>query len=146
LIAHIWTVLCSGTAIDSETNNISLFGVMEQLQLFGARRPVQGTVLVPTPMELVSLWERADWTVPARGTARIVVEFPDGHQNDPFDMDIDLSNATRHRGRVRFPAIPFRAPGVMRFVVSFRLEGRDEWTRVARVPLQVEVSETPQVH
>jgi len=118
---------------------LSLFDVMEQVQVMATRRPPEGTALLPIPMELVSLWERADWDVPARGTARLVVVFPDGQMHDPVEMDIDLSTAPRHRSRIKFPGIPFRAPGVTRFAVSVRFAGQEDWIRVANLPLHIEL-------
>ena len=138
MVRHVWTVLCSKTATDKDSNNISLFEVVEQIQVTGPGGALAEPVLVPTSLELVSLWARADFGTPTRGTTRVVILFPDGHVAGQAEMDVDLAAVQRTRTIVKFPALPFRLPGVMRFVVSLRQDNAEEWTEVASVPLNVE--------
>lgn len=140
MIEQAWTVLCVRSATDKETNNISLFEVLEQIQIFGPNRPPGGTAVLPLTMELITLWERSDWTVPTRGTARAVIRLPDGETQPPIELDVDLTNAPRHRTLMRFSGLPFRDPGVIRFEVFVRVTGTDEGHRVANVPLLVEMA------
>ncbi len=140
MIEHVWTVLCARASIDKETNNISLFEVVEQLQVVGPRPPDDATVLIPVSMELVTLWERTDWAIPTRGTARMALRLPDNQLYEaPLEMAVDLSTSPRHRSVMKFGAIPFRLPGVIRFEVSIRGDGQANWRIVAKVPLLLEM-------
>ena|SRR3989344_5054479 len=58
---HIWSVLCLNSIIDKETNNLSIFNILEKLtiesdtqkfNLNGERR------IVPIQYELITLWNR----------------------------------------------------------------------------------------
>ena len=64
-VEHIWTVLCKTTAIDQQTNNISLFNVVEELRIevethdrHAAHPTLSKDLVIPAEMALVSLWKR----------------------------------------------------------------------------------------
>lgn len=146
MMEHVWTVLCTKTSTDRETNNISLFEVLEQMQVAGAigPLPLPDPALIPAQMELVTLWVRSDFGTPARATGRITLLFPDGSTAGQNEMDIDATATQRARTIMKLPGLPFRMAGVMRFVVSVRQVDAEVWTEVARIPLNVERLEAPQ--
>ncbi len=62
-IKHIWTILCSNSSIDQNTNNVSLFNVIEQveLQAFDKKKINEKQEKgIPLNCELISLWNRKD--------------------------------------------------------------------------------------
>ena len=138
MVRHVWTVLCSKTSTDKDTNNISLFEVVEQVQVTGPGGALAEAAVVPTTLELVSLWTRADFGTPTRATTRAALLFPDGSAAGEAEMDVDLVAAQRNRTIIKLPGLPFKLPGVMRFVVSLRQDNAEEWTEVASIPVNVE--------
>jgi len=51
MLEHIWSVLCSRSVIDSETNNVSIQDVIEQITINA--EPAENGFL-PFPMELIT--------------------------------------------------------------------------------------------
>jgi hypothetical protein len=140
MIQHIWTVLCTRSSIDRQTNNISLFEVIEELRVEGLGGQPG---VVPCPLELVSLWTRSDPNVPTRGEARITLHTPGGQTPISQTQPVDLQEYRRLRSRARVPGLPVDQAGVYMFVVECRELGQEQWLRVARIPLEVQVMVTP---
>lgn len=144
MIQHIWTVICSNSVIDQDSNNISLQSVIEQLNIAGTP-PASGVVpAVPISLEVVTLWARADFDVPGRGRARVTFLFPSGIPSAPlqFEYGIDLSSFKRNRTRWHINGLPIRESGRHIFRVEFQNEGENVWREVATVPLEVIVELT----
>jgi hypothetical protein len=135
MINHIWTVLCSRSIIDSETNNITLFEVLEQLTLAGP--PLAREIAIPLHFEVVSLWSRARDDQPSRGRARLLLITPSGTVVKNQEYDIDLSVYSRSRTRVRVIGLPVPEAGHHQFCVQLRVEEETEWRDVAKIPLQI---------
>lgn len=137
MIQHVWSVLCSKASIDRETNNISLFEVIEQIQIQGlADEPG----VLPCSLELVSLWSRTEPDKPSRGEARIFLRTPRTTNLMPQTQAVDLQQYRRLRSRLVIPSIPIEGPGIYTFVVECREQGREQWVQVASIPLEVQVA------
>lgn len=142
MIDHVWTVVCSRSVIDKDSNNISLQDVIEQLTLF--TEPGE-PVVVPMPLEVVTLWARSDFNVPARGRARLTFSSPsEEFVVPPFEHDVDMSSHRRVRSRAHFQGLPIREPGRHTFRIELQNEGETTWHRVAAVPLQI-LFEAPEI-
>ncbi|RJP52023.1 MAG: hypothetical protein C4586_03585 [Anaerolineaceae bacterium] len=133
MIKHIWSVLCSRSVIDIDTNNVSIQDIVEQVNINA--EPVADGFL-PIPLELVTLWERKDSDKPAKGIERITFVTPSGKSNIVSEAEIDLSNAERHRHRVKFPGVPLSEAGRYYFNVEIKNDN-NEWNKVAAIPLKV---------
>ena len=139
MIRHVWSVLCLKSVIDSESNNISLIDVLEQLNLVGLPLPSpEDRIVVPVQYEMVSLFTRDDDGQPARGEMRLTLFGPSGRALDePNVVQIDLSVHERLRQRTRLAGLPIAGPGCYSFHVEYRNEGELPWQRAARVPVFV---------
>ena len=143
MIEHVWTVLCRRAVVDSETNSMSLFDSVEVLQ-FGIAQPADAPAPegLPVELELVTLWIRSDRTVPEHSRCRVAVQFPDNSERQVGEtVEIDLREFERLRSRVHFSGIPFSGSGRYRFLVQ--LQDGDNWTTVARTPLDIEETSPP---
>jgi len=137
---HVWSVLCLKASIDRETNNISLFDVVEQIQVLPQRE--SGGVV--GPFELVSLWTRSVG-VPERGEVRVSIRGPSEHLYAQEMQEIDLREFRRMRARFRVAGIAIEGPGTYHFSVEVRPANSESWTEVAKIPLEVEeMRSTPQ--
>jgi hypothetical protein len=135
VVRHAWSVLCDRAFIDRDTNNVSVDAI-EQLNFPLPEIPKGARgLLLPYPVELVSLWYRLPTDKPAKQRARLRLEDPQHQGVGLSEMEVDLTTATRHRTRVRMPLVPVTGPGVYYFVVE--QERGDGWKEVARVPLEV---------
>ncbi len=140
MITHIWSVLCARTVIDSETNNISLIDVLEQLNLKVEPVPDGKVGLVPIPYEVVSFWRRTRSNEPTQGRARLRLLAPDGKEIGPaHEVQLDLSAHPRLRSRARGLGIPVLVSGEYHFTVELQSEDGGTWDEVARIPLQVTI-------
>ena len=147
----VWTVLAAGTSQDAESNNISLFNVLEEAQLVVAEdagpRDQADEPAVPFLSELVTLWRRSDFEVPEVGQSRVRFEChgPAGAKRDvptPNVVAVDLTEFLRVRHRGKLLAVPLAtfAAGVhYTWIIVERLDG-DDWTPVSRTPLRLVLS------
>lgn len=137
MIDHVWTVVCAMSVVDRETNNISLFNIVEQLTLL--TQPEQ-EITPQLPLDIVTLWARADDAVPARGFSRLTFRSPAGDPIHQEEGRVDLSDHERLRMRRRLLLrLNLRESGRYCFCVEVRLENETEWRTVATVPLKVVV-------
>jgi hypothetical protein len=138
MIRHVWTVFCSSSAIDKDTNQVSLFDIIEKInvELVGAPPPGE-KVVVPSRFQVVTLWSRAQPNEPEAGSGRLRLMAPGGQELLKSENDIDLTEYGLRRVRVNLAGMPFVGNGQYRFVVDQRVN--DEWKMVAEVPIQFEV-------
>ena len=73
MINHIWTVVCTKSVIDSDTNNISLIDTIERLRINLPIGQSSNTapINISINFEIVSLWERYPYEEPTSKIARI---------------------------------------------------------------------------
>jgi hypothetical protein len=134
VIEHVWSVLCARSSVDRATNAISLFDVLEQIQMYTWR---SGDAL-PGPFELVSLWSRGSENLPDRRQARMSFRGPSGRLLTQEHQEIDLREFRRMRARYRLAALPIHdGPGVYYFTVELEDVSRERWDEVAKIPLDI---------
>lgn len=139
MINHLWTVVCQHVVIDSQSNNVSLQNVLEQIAV--AEEPVPNGLL-PVKFEIISLWIRSDLDTPTSGHSRIVFAFPSGKRATVGpEMTIDLSNHSRARTVLRVQGFPIQELGQHIFLVELQDEAETEWHEVAAIPVEVIHSE-----
>jgi hypothetical protein len=133
---HVWSVLCTRSVLDQETNNISLIEVIEELTLTpDPRAQSDQSFVVPINCELVSLWTRSVVTEPERGTARTVLIGPRGERISEHETSVDLSVHLRSRIRARLAGLPISSAGIYGFLIQ-RLQG-ERVEDVATIPVRV---------
>ena len=136
----IWAILAERVAIDKDTNNISLFNVIEEVMVPAQPpRTLPDTTedsIIPSIMELVILWARTDFEIPERGLGRIRVVAPELTRSLSVDQEVDLSKFLRLRSRLRLPGLPAGGEGTY----LFKIDGRPatgEWAQMFELPLRV---------
>ncbi len=142
MVNHVWSVLCQKSILDRDSNNISLIDVLEQLGIPSSTIPSAegGRMVLPLNVELVTLWERADYEHPVRGRARITLHDPTGTPiGPPNEYDVDLTAHTRTRARTHLSGLPFVGAGRYLFSIEVQSEGETAWRSAASVPLQVTI-------
>ena len=139
MIEHIWTVICSRSIIDSETNNISLLETLEQLTI---ESPIESNeaATISVGFEIVSYWVRSNAEVGAKGRGNIVLENPAGASVNEIPFEIDLDSYPRLRTRIKFFGFP-ATPGRYNFSVQVSTDEQTEWASVVKVPIFVVATE-----
>ncbi len=133
MIDHVWTVLCSRSVIDVDSNSVSIQDVIEQITVNA--EPVSGGFL-PIPLEIITLWARKEDEEPAKGIERLTFVQPSKKESVISEGEVDLSRAERHRHRIRLPGLPLSETGRHLFRVEIK-EDDDQWHKVAAIPLSV---------
>lgn len=142
MIEHVWSILCSRSVIDRDSNVISLHEVVEKISLAGPAVPPPEGATIPLQAELVSFWSRQDVTAPARAEGRFRFIGPGGREIDQQEFQIDLTVYHRLRHRARILGLKFYQPGLHHFVVEVATDAQ-QWSQVARVPLDIEIRNEP---
>jgi hypothetical protein len=146
MIKHIWSVLCSQSVRDADSQNVSLFNVIEQLQVtLMAGAPEDVVHRLPIPLELITLWERGEWEVDERapgnvGQATVSVLDPTGKSLAQAQTTADLSANRRCRSKLVFGGMPITISGRYVVQVSLHEDGEPEPRIVAEVPVEVNVA------
>ncbi|MDD4930750.1 MAG: hypothetical protein PHG66_01170 [Candidatus Colwellbacteria bacterium] len=104
-IKHAWSVLCSGVSIDRNSNNASLFNVIEQINaprrnLIEVTSEDKPELAIPMDMNLVSSWYRAG-DDPVSADIKVEVHDPLGNKRELESYHVDMNGDVR---RVRLLA------------------------------------------
>ena len=138
-----WSIIAESSAIDSDTNNLSLFNIIEQVQIpEPPERPESSDSdalhAVPLRFVVVILFSRSEPDRGEKKEARLVVAMPNGSVAETsLRFDVDLESATRNRTRINIGTLPLAGQGEY----CFRIEGLDEdgeWQMMSEAPLLVE--------
>ena len=136
----LWAIVCEGSSVDRESNNISLFNVLEQVQFLEPPEADSSGDLRPAiamHFRLVILFSRTDPGAAEKRASRIVLHFPTDAEPAVFPQsEIDLEVALRNRLVSRFPLLPINGQGTYRFVIE-GLADSLEWQRLFEIPLEV---------
>jgi len=123
---HVWSVICARSIIDSDSNNISLIDVLEQLTV-GPLPEEPGTLVIPVNFEVVTLWSRSNHQG-GRWRSRLVMITPQGTNHASAPMDVDLTRFERVRNRARTMGLQYEGPGRYEFRIELQEDG--EWRQV----------------
>jgi uncharacterized protein DUF6941 len=124
-----FAVCCQSSSIDSRTNNISLFHILEQIQF-------QGFPGVFPFVEIVSFWEREADQLEAF-TQRVRLLNPQGHLIGEHETAV-LMELPGNRVFEQIQGVPFPQAGTYTFEISLRRERDEQWSVVAQIPLIVQ--------
>ena len=142
MVDHVWTVFCTRSVIDKDTNNVSLFEVLEKISAVGEVPEEKGkekvVPAIPINAHLVTLWARRNPLISVKGRARIVFESPSHNLLFQREYEVDLSSFLRTRVRSEISALPVPESGWYRFKVELLSESGN-WQKVASIPLEVEL-------
>ncbi len=145
-IEHLWTIACSSSSIDGETNNVSLFNIIEEVGI--QLQPPVGQVIdfeekkaFPLQMEIISLWKRLVNDVDIASDIKIELLDPNNKklQEMPYRLEIK-SQHQRMRMRIRVNGMNFTGQGEYHFSVLVKEEEGDNFQEVARIPLLVKIA------
>ncbi len=134
MIEHIWSVICLNVSIDRDTNSISIFNVLENLDIYTEKTE---NINIPIEFTIASLWRKQDKSIPEKGEMRIGVVDPLNIKQYPVGMEVNLMEHQFFRSISKFIGFNIPAPGTFIFNVEFRNNPKDEWKICANIPLGV---------
>ncbi len=142
MVEHLWTVLCSRSLVDVESQNISLLEVIDEITLPADTFVEKSNVPVNLQIELVTCWRRSNLTQPGKSRARMVLSGPNGKTLEEQAYSVDLTEGPRRRTRIRIPGLNLTGPGTYTFQVELQSIGNGPWMKVAKLPLDVMLNES----
>lgn len=142
--AHLWSILCTASSVDNKNNNVSLFNVIEQVQvtkdpLAKKSGPKQDRIFVPMRLELVTLWEKIRSDENAAGTVEVHFEDPSGELLQKFRYELSMPK-NRLRNLTAIDGFFVTQEGRYVFKVKAKSSNEDAFQDVGEVPLQVGIA------
>lgn len=140
MIRHIWTVICSRAVIDKESNNVSLFDVLEEARLRTAESDTEKPV-IPFPIAIawVTTWQREPIENPTHSRGKDIILSPTGEVLVENEYPIDLSKFKRVRAKRNVANFPVSESGMYRFRTQIWNEEKNVWEAVSDIPLDISV-------
>lgn len=141
-IQCLWGVLCSLSSVDQERNNISLFNVIDQLNLPVSDKGIEERKVFPLPFELVTLWRRILNTNIDNSeiTTDIEIKLLDPNERilqqtvAPVKFNRD---SRRSRLRIKILGLPITTIGDYVFEISVKQPGSDTLEMAKTIPFEI---------
>lgn len=145
MLKHLWSVLCRKSIIDTETNNISINEVFEQLGIdLKANDPklIAGSQInVPIEWEMVSMWINGNITAPLKAEYEVVITDPIGGSQKSFIQPIEMPiGMKRMRTRMKVMGLVVSIPGDYLFTVNLKEDNQKDFKTVAEIPLEIKIN------
>lgn len=148
MATNIWSVLCKSTAIDRDTNTLSLFEIIEGIEIQDIPKeayedaPIQLSGNGGDVACLVSYWWRDDPSKKERAEGRCRVIGPNKKEIYSHAFKIDLTSHSKSRHILRFSGLLFCGPGIYQYTLQQRVitEKSSRWRTVAKVPLDMRIN------
>jgi len=142
MIKHIWTILCRRSVIDSETNNLSIYDILEQLtidiKIKKDRKDKVTKINVPIEYEVVSLWTKSPKATEFDGGIKLEIINSEEKIEKTFEQPLKLAkDKSRLRSRIRIKGFVVEKPGIYIFRISYRENNRDKYIKAADIPLEI---------
>ena len=152
-IEHIWSVLCSNSSVDIDTNSLSIFNVVEQLNIQSIPKVVslhnnnsspkeagQESSVIPVTFEIVSLFQRQDPEADKLlNDAILALIDPRGKILKENNFQIVFPKGSKRlRFRTKLGGMPITISGEYRFILKVKT-GKD-FHEMSRLPLDVKIA------
>ena len=149
-INHHWTILCGSSSVDQQTNNISLFNIIEQLSLNIKRENWEKALkekkegfLARTQFEIVTLWEKGDLEDETSAEVEVRLVDPKGNvlHKQPYQLSF-AKQVKRHRQRLTWTGMKLTQAGVYTFSINIKYPNTTQFEEVGTVKLLVNIKIT----
>ena len=138
---HIWSVLCKKTIIDTDTNNISLIDVFEQLQA-KVNLPQNKNIKLSIPLEyeVVNFWYKENSNKKEEVDVEITLIDPNNKSLKSFINTITIpDNKKRVRTRLKITGLPITISGIYRFIIKTKEKNTKNYKQVAELPIEIKI-------
>ena len=149
-IKHHWTILCGSSSVDRQTNNISLFNIIEQLSLNIKRENWEKALkekkegfLARTQFEIVTLWEKEEPEDEISAEVEVRLVDPKGNvlHKQPYQLSF-AKQVKRHRQRLTWSGMKLTQAGVYIFSINIKYPDATQFEEVETVKLLVNIKIT----
>lgn len=145
---HIWTILCQSSSVDVDTNILSLFNCIEELNLTIDKTQLidKEKLVIPVGFQMVSFWVIKD-----SGRDNILeikgeIIDPNGKSLNKFDNKFNIKKgALRFRNRINIQGLPVTKEGRYMIRIMQKMEKNKDFEVVTELPLDVKIGYTIKV-
>lgn len=134
---HRWSILCQSSNIDKESNNLSIFNILEELRVTPPNQNAK-EIIVRIPLQLITLWEKQTEKETARSKVEIELFDPKGNALQKVSYALSTPKK-RIRFVVRMDGIKVTESGEYIFKIKIGDSETDRFEEVGEVPLQVAI-------
>ncbi len=141
-IEFIWALLCSSSSIDSETNNLSVTNIIEEISIEEKNLPQNyENIEIGVNFQLVSLIKRkGDTSATIGADFKLSFTDPDGKILNSTTFPIELiADKARMRQRINIPIIQVTKAGEYNFALEIKLHEADSILDSLKVPLVINI-------
>jgi hypothetical protein len=146
MLKNIWSILCARSIIDKETNNISIYDALEQLEVEVKIKNNEGipvAINLPIEYEVVGMWLRENTEKEIKAELIIELFNPKGKIIKTFNQSIEMpAKMKRLRSRLRIKGFTVEMPGGYLFKVKIKEADQVEFRVVSELPLEVHIKKT----
>lgn len=129
-VQHLWSIVCSNSVVDAESNNISLNNILEEIQVSHGKSTLEESVsrkgiIVPINFEVVSLWKKLiDKNNDLNTNTEVRVIDPNGNLLAQFPYKLEIKKGLeRLRTRLKFNGLKVTIPGEYTFKINIEENG-----------------------
>lgn len=143
-IKHLWTIICKNSIIDKNTNNLSLFEIIERFNIEVNTNPPAGKsvslnnlrITLPEQIKLITTWvdykEKNTW----RFSTKIEFVSPQGKNlGSTIINSSGKKTSPFHRTILTIQKLPIEEQGIYKFKIS--LKQKEHFVKVAEIPIEV---------
>ena len=143
-----WSVLSSGVVVDQQTNNISLFNVIEEItipkdKLLKLKTDDGKNMLgVPVSFNLLSVWRRIGKSGLISADIKVQIFDPTGKTRDVSNEPIQLAEKIqRLRLIMKWAGIKVGSSGIYTFKILKKEKGEKSFSEAGTIDLKINIVE-----
>ncbi len=150
-IKSIWSILCQESSVDANTNNISLFKVLEEIKFelkieeldklkndpnFDPKKPF----FLPFTSQLIILWKNLSTKKDFEFPVKILLKDPDGKKiQDMTNSFIFQDGKERLRTVISLNGVPLTKPGEYIYSIMVKQNKNEDFEEIATVPIKIDI-------
>ena len=145
-IQHTWSLVCTQSSIDNESNNVSIHNVIEKVtfnipksEFAKAQEAKAQGILLAHQFEILTHFHRKDVSEPEIFFYRVSMVNPKGvTMITNEEMEVRFAQNTKNvRIRSRFNSLPIEEPGDYGFKIEVKSDKEEELKTVYTVPIEL---------
>ncbi|MDA2922725.1 hypothetical protein MYX07_05690 [Patescibacteria group bacterium AH-259-L07] len=140
---HIWSVLCQKSSVDIESNLLSLFDCVEEVNFVVDKTNAlkDDKLVIPIEFQLVSFWIIED--VDKDNVLEIKIELLDPHKKilNHFKNKFNIKKGIlRFRNRTKIKGLPVTEEGRYTFRVKQKVRDGENYKVATELPLDIKIA------
>lgn len=144
-IKHVWSVLCSNSVVDKDTNNISLNNTIEKLTitvpkgvLEKAKEAKEDGFTFEFPHQIVTMFSRADSSIENAIDLKLEFVNPEGLITSKSERKIGIQKGIKNvRIRDLAEALPLSTSGDYCIRVYYKVVSEPDFNLATELPLEI---------